>query len=59
MRFEVIRKDPEESRPFEELNHSAVVGCFTQCYPGFETRYGSGWEGMFGPDDLFDEGIND
>lgn len=47
LRLELVQTDPDKSKPFEDVDHSAVLGYFVQCFPGFETSYGSGWENLF------------
>ncbi len=51
LRLGLVQIDPDKSKPFEDVDHSAVLGYFVQCFPGFETSYGSGWGNLFGPDE--------
>ncbi len=51
LRLELVQIDPDKSKPFEDVDHSAVLSYFVQCFPGFETSYGSGWGNLFGPDE--------
>jgi hypothetical protein len=50
LRLELVQADSDRSKPFEDVDHSAVLGYFVQCFPGFETSYGSGWENLFEPE---------
>jgi hypothetical protein len=47
LRLELVQADSARSKPFEDVDHSAVLGYFVQCFPGFETSYGSAWENLF------------
>ena len=58
LRLELVRSNPQESKAFEDLDHGSVVGYFIQCFPGFETSYGSSFENLSDLDE-FEEGFDE